>query len=265
MKRFTDRNCLSFWGDKEMRLEAAHLLDQADAVLKTESKQVTPFLSFAMRDWAETVLRKESLELRAEGGFPEAERVRIIIGTRGETFNFTDADISLLWVQSLGTNAQLEHRQILGSLIGLGLKRDVLGDIYTVQGGCFIAVAAEIASYVLEHWKQAGRDKIDVSIYNGTPDVFLDTGEKRRITVNSSRIDAILANAFGVSRTTAKEWIVQGKIRRNGLVVSKAEAEVQSGSIISCRGQGRIKLLESSFTRKERTAWQIILYRSQRH
>ena len=265
MKHSADRSGLGFWGEKEVRLEAAHLLDQVDVVLNEESKQVTPFLSFAMREWAEAVLRKEHLSLRAEGGFPEAERVRIILGPWGETLDSKDADISLLWVRPTDSRAQLEHRQILGSLMGLGFKRDVLGDIQAGQGGFYIATTAEIAPFILDHWIQAGREKIKVSLYREKPDVYPDLGEEGRVTVNSSRIDALIANAFGVSRSNAQEWITQGKVRRDGLVVSKAETEVQPGDIISCRGQGRIKLLECSQTRKERTAWKIVLFRSQRH
>lgn len=238
MKHSVDRSGLGFWNEKEMRLEAAHFLDQVDGVLNKELKQVTPFLSFAMREWAEAVLRKEHLSFRTEGGFPEAERVRIIIGPWGETLDFTDADISLLWVRPSDSRAQLEHRQILGSLIGLGFKRDVLGDIQAGQSGFYIATTAEIASFLLDHWTQAGREKIEVSLYCEKPDVYPDLGEERRITVNSSRIDAMIANSFGVARSNALEWILQGKVRRDGLVVNKAEAEVRPGDIISCRGQG---------------------------
>lgn len=265
MKHSADRSGLGFWGEKEVRLEAAHLLDQVDGVLNEGSKQVTPFLSFAMREWAEAVLRKEHLSLMFEGGFPEAERVRIILGPWGETLDSKDADISLLWMRPTDSRAQLEHRQILGSLMGLGFKRDVLGDIQAGQRGFYIATTAEIAPFLLNHWTQAGREKIDVSLYREKPDVHPDLGEERRVTVNSSRIDTVIANAFEVSRSNAQEWITQGKVRRDGLVVSKAEAEVQPGDIISCRGQGRVKLLECSLTRKERTAWKIVLFRSQRH
>ncbi|MHB8073809.1 YlmH family RNA-binding protein [Desulfosporosinus fructosivorans] len=265
MNYSTDRSGLRFWSGKEARLEAAHILDLVDAVRNEESKQVTPFLSFAMREWAEAILRKEHLELREEGGFQEAERIRIIIAPWGETLDSLDANISLLWVRAKDPRAQLEHRQILGSLIGLGLKREVLGDIQTGQKGQYIATASEIVPYLLDHWTQAGREKINVSLYEDKPDVCPDLGEERRITVNSSRIDAVVANAFGVSRTIAQQWITQGKLRRDGLVVSKADEEVQADEMISCRGQGRIKLLKCAQTRKERVAWQIVLFRSQRH
>lgn len=259
-----DRSGLGFWSGKEARLEAAHILDLVDAVQNEESKQVTPFLSFAMREWAEAILRKEHLEIREEGGFQEAERVRIIIAPSGETLHSLDANISLLWVRATDPRAQLEHRQILGSLMGLGLRREVLGDIQAGQKGQYLATTSEITPYLLDHWTQAGREKIIVSIYEDKPEVCPDVGEERRITVNSSRIDAVIANAFGVSRTVAQEWITQGKLKRDGLVVRKADEEVQSDNMISCRGQGRIKLLKCTQTRKERVAWQIVLFRSQR-
>lgn len=265
MKHSADRSGLRFWGEKEMRLEAAHLLDLMDGVLNEGAKRVTPFVSLAMRDWVETILRKERLSFLAEGGFPEVERVRIIIGPWGETLDSKDANISLLWVRPADSRAQLEHRQILGSLMSLGFQRDVLGDIQAGQGGFYIAATAEITPFIIEHWTQAGRYKIEVSLCSEKPDVDLELGLERRVTVNSSRIDALIANAFDVSRSKAQEWITQGKVRRDGLAVSKAEAEVQIGEIISCRGQGRIKLLECSQTRKERTAWKIVLFRSQRH
>ena len=248
-----------------MRLEAAHLLDQVDAVLKKESKQVTPFLSFALREWAEAALQREHLSFIAEGGFQEAERVRMLLGPWGETLDSKDAEISLLWVRPTNPRAQLEHPQILGSLMGLGFRRDVLGDIQVGQGGQYLATTAEIAPFLLDHWTQAGREKIEVSLYREKPEVYADLGEERRVTVNSSRIDTLIANAFMTSRSNAQEWITHGKVRRDGLVVNKAEAEVRPGDMISCRGQGRIKLLDCSQTRKERTAWQIVIFRSQRH
>jgi len=122
----------------------------------------------------------------------------------------------------------------------------------------------EITPFLLDHWTQAGRETLKVLLYGDKPDVCPDSGEECRITVNSSRIDAVIASAFGVSRSVAQEWVSQGKLRKDGLVVSKVDAEVQPDDMISCRGQGRIKLLKCTQTRKERTAWQIVVFRSQR-
>lgn len=260
-----DRRVLKYWDEKESRLEAAHILDLFESVYNGEPKQITPFLTLAMREWAEAVLRKEQLAFLPEGGFPEAERVRILLGSWGDALESKDADVSLLWVRAVDSRVQLEHRQILGSLMSLGFKRNVLGDIQPGLGGFYIASTAEIAPFIINQWTQAGREKIEVSLFRGDPVVNTDPGEERRITVNSSRMDAVIANAFRVSRSVAQEWITQGKVRRNGVVVSKVETEAQPNDTVSCRGYGRIKFLECSQTRKDRTAWQIVLFRAQRH
>lgn len=265
MKHSIDRSVLKYWDDKDTRLEAAHLLDQISSVQNRGLKQVTPFLSLAMREWLESLIRKEDLAYLAEGGFPEAERVRILIGSNGETLDSKDADISMLWVCPTDSRARLEHRQILGSLMGLGIRRDVFGDIEAGQSGFYVATTQEILPFLLDHWTQAGRETIEVIHFKGEPELLPDRGEERRITVNSSRLDSVIANAFAVSRSIAQEWISQGKVRKAGRVMSKAEAEVKPDDIISCRGYGRIKLLECSQTRKERMAWQILLFRSHRH
>ncbi|WP_242833080.1 YlmH/Sll1252 family protein [Desulfosporosinus acidiphilus] len=255
---------LKFWSEKEAYLSAAHLLDQMDAVLHRNSMQVTTFLSFAMREWAEGILNKEQLAYLLEGGFPDAERVRIVIGSREETLDSADANLSILEVLPANPHTQLEHRQILGSLIGLGIGREVLGDIRAGLSGYYLAASTEIAPFLLDQWKAAGREKIKVSLCHEKPNILSDVGEQKRVTVSSTRLDALLAHSFGVSRASAQEWIKQGRVRREGLVVSKAELKLQPGETISCRGQGRIRLLECTQTRKERTAWQLVLYKSQR-
>lgn len=266
MKHLCDRAVLGFWSEKEARVEAAHFLDLVDVVLMKETKQVTSFLNLALKEWAERVLSKEHrVVYLAEGGFPEAERERIILGPWGEQLYPNESGISILRVHPKNPRVQLEHRQILGSLLGLGFKRDVLGDIQAGQNGYYVAVTAEITPYLFDHWIQAGSEKIEVSLNRDKLELLVEQGEERRITVNSSRLDTIIANAFQVSRSLAQEWIIQGKVRRNGLVVCKADAELQPGDIISCRGQGRAKLLECSHIRKERLAWQILLFRSRRH
>lgn len=266
MKHLSDRAALGFWGEKEARLEAAHLLDLIDMVLEKRIRLVTPFLNIALREWMESILYKEQrVVYLAEGGFPEAERQRIILAPVGEQLFPDDAEIAVLGVRPKNLRAQLEHRQILGSLIGLGFKREVFGDIQAGQNGYYVATTAEVRSYLIDHWLQAGSEKIEVSLNQDKLDLLVERGEERRITVNSSRLDTIVANAFQVSRSSAQEWIIQGRVRRNGLMFSKTDAEVQPGEIISCRGQGRLKLIECSSTRKGKLAWQIALFKAQRH
>ncbi|WP_434511524.1 YlmH/Sll1252 family protein [Desulfitobacterium sp. AusDCA] len=264
MKQWIDRSVLAFWQDKEMRLEAAHLLDIADEVIEEHLPKRTPFLGRALAQWFEGVLKKEHLMFLAEGGFEDSERVVYLLGGNQGDFERVEDGIALLTVNAADPKAALEHRQILGSLMSLGLKRELIGDIRHGLQGMVVAVAEEIAPYLLQEWRKAGKVVLNVQRQQGELYLCEDPGEEIRITVASSRIDAVAAAGFKAARGVVQEWINQGKVKRNDLIINKTDLEVKLGDIISCRGQGRFRLLETSETRKGRIAWKVALYRKQK-
>lgn len=58
----------------------------------------------------------------------------------------------------------LTHRDFLGSLMGAGIKRETVGDIYVSAGQCDILVTRQILPYLLEQWDSAGRTKLHLSV-----------------------------------------------------------------------------------------------------
>lgn len=265
MNHWIDRNVLGFWQDKETRLEAAHLLDLADEAIDKQFPVRTPFLGLSLAQWFEGVLHKESLIYQTKGGFPDSERACYFLGQNGVDLEHVQEGITLLTVLATDPHVVLEHRQILGSLMGLGLKRELIGDIRLGIQGMVVAVVDEIADYLLQEWRKAGRSNIHVERVQGEISLREDTGEEHHITVASSRIDAIVSSGFNVARGVVQEWIAQGKIKRNDLMICKPDLEVKPGDIISCRGLGRLRLREANETRKGRIGWSITVYRTQKH
>ena len=266
MERRVDRNLLAYWPDKEARLEAAHVLDKVDLCRHTDVPQLTAFLSPALHTWCTGILRTQRLVYVAAGGFAEAERVRLLIGMPGQHLSAETARVGLLWVRSDDSTENLEHRQLLGSLLGLGLKREVVGDIRTGHGGMYVAVTEEAIPFVLQHWTKAGRARVKVELWAGDRlELQEDDGEERRFTVASLRLDAILSGGFGVSRSQAQEMINQGRVKRNGLVVVKPDQELKPGDTVSCRGKGRLRLMtDEGVTRKGRVALRVAVWRTKR-
>lgn len=264
MKHWINRSGLSFWTEKEMRIEAAHLLDLCEEALENSSVVWTPFLSQALQSWLQGVLQREGLQFRREGGFPDSERARFILSSDDRLLQSAQSEIVILFAQTVNPKGTLEHRQVLGSLIGLGIKREGIGDIFPGQQGMYVAVSNEISNLLLQAWDKAGREKIKVQKVESELNLLSDPGEELRITVASSRLDAVAAKCFNISRTVFQGLITQGKVKRNDFVVLKSDSEVYPGDIISCRGYGRIRLNDWNETRKGRVAWNIILYRTQR-
>ena len=148
------------------------------------------------------------------GGYVDAERKKIFVlpeymedvTSYDELSRYGyNEDISAVKVQGSGYK-KLSHRDFLGSVLGLGLKRDVVGDIIAKEDGAVIICEAAVADFICETLTKVGSDTVKVS------KIVLDesfSAERRfqRITdtVPSARLDAIVASVCSLSRTRAKE------------------------------------------------------------
>lgn len=137
----------------------------------------------------------------------------------------------------------LTHRDILGALMGAGISRDTVGDIYVGKGCCDILVTDVIAPYLLDSFTSAGRVKLRLSqiplsqLAPPQPEVV-----PIRDTVASLRLDSAISSGFRISRGLAAQHITAGRAAIDGLPCEKPDKTVAEGMKISVRGLGKIKI-----------------------
>lgn len=196
---------------------------------------------------------RHDILLRLDGGFAEAER-RVAVFTQPDWGAYAPEEV--LSGLRLVYRAQdtVGHRDILGAILGLGLSREVLGDI-VVEPGCAWAVClTSIADYIARELNKAGRvgitsERITLA---ELPQGAVSLRE-RQATVASLRLDAVVAAAFQWSRTDACEAIRAGRVHLAHQECLDVAKTVRGGDIISVRGKGRVKLLEvNELSRKGR-------------
>ena len=148
------------------------------------------------------------------------------------------------------------HRDILGSLMGLGLTREKLGDILLPRPGtCQVAALGDAAPILLSQWEGAGRWKAS---FKPIPLSQLAPAPAQvktiRDTVASPRLDAVLAAGFSLSRSKATDYIAGGKVAVNHRECMKGERQVEEGDVLTCRGLGKCVVKEvPGQSRKGRT------------
>ena len=149
---------------------------------------------------------------------------------------------------------RLTHRDLLGALMGLGIKRETVGDIYIGDGCCDILVTREILPYVLDNLISAGRTKLSVEqIPLNTVDAPAVTVKEIRDTVSSLRLDSIVGSGFQMARGKASALIETGKVSLNDLPCLKGDKLLQEGDKVSARGFGKLLLSEvGGRTKKDR-------------
>ena len=138
---------------------------------------------------------------------------------------------------------RLTHRDFLGSLMGCGIKRETVGDIYVSEGSCDFLVLREILPYVLQNLTQAGRTKLHLEeISLADLQIPQQTVKAVRDTVPSLRLDGIVSSGFSISRGKAADYIAAGKCELNYLPCMKGDKQVAEGDLISVRGLGKLRL-----------------------
>ena len=148
----------------------------------------------------------------------------------------------------------ISHRDMLGSLMSLGIKREKIGDIIINNNECFIIVLSDISYYIKMYLSKIKHayviaDDIEFEKIPKTEQNF------KIITsnVSSLRLDSILSSGFGESRSSLSSEIRKGNVKVNWDEVRDLSRIIFEGDTISLKGKGRI-LVESigSITKKGR-------------
>lgn len=138
---------------------------------------------------------------------------------------------------------KLTHRDFLGSLMGLGLTREKIGDILVSDESADVLVSDDISAFLLTEWTQAGRTALRVKRIALSE---LAVPEKNcrmiRDTVASLRLDSIVSTAFGMSRARAAEQITAGHVQVNWVLCTKTDKPVAQGDTITLRGFGKCEV-----------------------
>lgn len=136
--------------------------------------------------------------------------------------------------------AQLSHRDWLGSLMALGIKRNVMGDIITSDACATVFFENVAANYVLLEMKSAGRDRIRCERCAADADFCaVQKFEHISTTVASPRLDGVLKALLKISRVQAAELVSKGSCEINYFEECEPDTPVLAGDILSVRGFGK--------------------------
>jgi RNA-binding protein YlmH len=128
----------------------------------------------------------------------------------------------------------------MGAVLGLGIKREWLGDIWVSGENAVVFVLKSVERHVADGLDKVGRLGVKVSAVD-LGDVKAPERKVKKVSfsVKSMRFDAVLAGLFGLSRTAAAACIAQGEASLNYSECTKNDAAVTEGDVISLRGHGK--------------------------
>lgn len=246
----------------EDRVIFAKLYDKINGAESRNIPVATCFLS--PREQALTKQMLAPMELHFFGGTQSAERCVCcwLPDYLDESWFYEELPVAAVRAEFFEKDT-LTHRDFLGGLMGIGIKRETVGDIYVGTGSCDFFVIREILPYVLDNFLSAGRTKLhlqQISIEDvRVPEVSV---KEIKATVSSLRLDSIVGSGFAMARGKACDLIAAGKVSVNDLPCLKPDKLLAEGDKISARGFGKLYLRQvGGRTKKDRIS--IIMERYQ--
>ena len=146
----------------------------------------------------------------------------------------------------------LTHRDVLGALMHLRLRRDAIGDILPQEGLTQVFLHKPVAQLVCDELRKIGRVGVraELAAYTGS---CVQEFEPIEGTVPSLRLDAVVSLAARISREKSAVLIHGGQVTVGGLPVLTPSALIGQDAVFSARGFGKFRLAQvSGITKKGR-------------
>ena len=233
------------------------LLARLDDMCRTAeegSLGVSCFLSPRELHFSKAHLSRKGALFVEWGGYEDAERKKIFVlpeymGGVSDTAGFEDygfeAGITAVTVKGSGYK-KLNHRDFLGSILGLGLQRSVVGDIFLLDGDVPKAVVIcekNAARFLCDTLVKVGSDTVSVSLA-GLSEIKAPERKFAHIndTLASPRADCVVAALCSLSREKARVAVVNGLFEVDYEICERPDRTLTAPCTVTVKGYGKFRI-----------------------
>ncbi|MEH6940530.1 RNA-binding protein [Bacillus sp. JJ722] len=235
------------------------VLDWKESVETFYTPKLTHFLDPREQQILTSIIgHNDDCLLRFFGGYPLAERQRVLLYPNYYSPSEDDFQMTLIDISYNRKFHTLQHPQILGTLMSLGIKREKFGDVLLNSEGAQIIVSKDINDYVIANVTKIGQAGVTLIPKTFKDSLVVeDSWQEVMMTSSSLRIDSLFSSMANISRKKAQDYIVGGKVKVNHQQIEANDFECHEGDIISVRGFGRYRIMSiDGKTKKEK--WRIV-------
>ncbi len=191
-----------------------------------------------------------------QGGYEDAERKVACFGDENDLCYPPEPPISIICIEPLSTKFSdtLTHRDFLGSLIGLGIKRETLGDIIIKDNVGYLFCLESISKFIIDNLTKVKHTSVSCSMCTELPQNILPEPTEKMIITSSFRLDAAISAVYNISRSNSSSLVDAEKVFINGKLTTSSSKTIEIGDTISVRGYGRFRYIAFlGNTKKDRT------------
>ncbi len=236
-------NSLNYIQDRDTKKTIKDILYKAGIYLKSSKSFNTDFLSPTEFKYACELLKNMDIDFSVIEPGADTERKVLIVGDEEDT-------VEVFYIEPI--HQTIEHRDVLGTLLSLGIKRSKIGDIVFSDDRVEFAILKDVVNDVkngLTSIKNSAVRPIlkDIPyLHEPSYEINLKSG-----SISSLRLDALIALMLNYSRNKAQRCIKSGKVKLNHEINDSVDAKIEENDEISVSGIGRFVLENIGGTSKK--------------
>ncbi|WP_035290103.1 YlmH/Sll1252 family protein [Clostridium sp. KNHs214] len=204
-----------------------------------------------------TISNKNSVNFYSYGVFKDSERRMVAFSTEEEKELFYP--LELLKIKANTKFLNLQHKDFLGSIMALGIKREKLGDLILKEDCCYLPVEKDMVDFIKYNLQHINKSPCKISLLDIlTDEIPQYSFEEKVIIITSNRLDSMVSSLCNVSRSKAIQWIGMGNVLIDYVSADKKDCRVKTNSVITVRGYGKYKIGDIlGYTQKDRIKMEI--------
>lgn len=217
---------------------ARRVIDLCEIVSRTKSTECTDFYNpFEVKELTSLINTYDTIRFSLIGNEDSESKAILIYPEYMDEVNPADY-VSLVKIDK--KDYEIAHKDVLGSLLSLGIKREKLGDIIINDEAIYFYIRNEILDYVLLNLEKIKNYGVELEVIDLETPISRDLEyDEKLITCASARLDLVLANVYNLSRSDAKNAIEAGLVKLNYKVTYKISEMLEVGDMVSMRRRGR--------------------------
>lgn len=178
------------------------------------------------------------MEIKSLGGFKDSER-RVIVFNYDDTF---ELPCTILKIKCKTKFYRPSHKDYLGAIMGLGIKREKFGDLIIVGDIGYIITFNEIADFISCNLNLIGKAPCTIENISTEEEIPSISFEKEQRLTTSMRIDCVVSSLTGLSRGDSEKYLKDGLVLLNYSVSREKSRVVCTDDVITIRRYGKFKI-----------------------
>lgn len=241
---------LNYYDKKEDKIFVSYLIDKVNKFDLNNKLNYTYFLDLNEKEIAIFILKKIDIEFYLFNPLEDTSRFVIFFIPKYMTYNdVTNVIAKYIAVIKISPilKAKLLHKDYMGGIYSLGLKENVIGDIFVLNNICYLFCFEKNKEYILNNLTKVSKYDVNSEVLEIFSNEVKNIKVKYKtieVIVSSLRIDTVLSEVFLLSRNEVKQKIQNGDLYINCKEMFFVAYLVKNKDIVSFKKCGKIKIGE---------------------